>query len=253
MAQAPTPEQRIETLARTLRASGLALSDSQAKLMAKDIIGTESKVQKNYDQQHSKANDLLKGASRVDEGVEVKGDSIDKDKLKERVIEEMRTKAMMPRVVHDEIDVTQPLASLVEKDAVLDQIAPPLKPAAQVVAPKTTFTFDDIEDAHAEPEEQPVIPEEDVLAEDTPREEKEDVEEGKTPEEQQAEPAAEQEDAAEEEAHPQEADEAPKDEEEDPNQPEKTRVYTDKVANPKPIDQYEESKVDLSAIFGGKR
>jgi hypothetical protein len=62
-------EQRIATLATTLRSSGIATSDSQAKMMAEDMIGVEEHVQRDYEVEHTRAHDYLQttknlGASR---------------------------------------------------------------------------------------------------------------------------------------------------------------------------------------------
>ena len=52
-------EERIVKLASTLRASGIAKSDSQARMMAEDMIGVEEHVQKSYEEEHSKAQEYL--------------------------------------------------------------------------------------------------------------------------------------------------------------------------------------------------
>jgi|GEM_PF-2063850 hypothetical protein len=52
-------EQRIATLATTLRSSGIAKSDSQAKMMAEDMIGVEEHVQKDYEVEHTRATEYL--------------------------------------------------------------------------------------------------------------------------------------------------------------------------------------------------
>jgi hypothetical protein len=43
-------QQRIETLARTLKLSGFASSDAQARKMAEEMLGVEDKVQKQYEE-----------------------------------------------------------------------------------------------------------------------------------------------------------------------------------------------------------
>jgi hypothetical protein len=58
-------EQRITTLATTLRSSGIAKSDSQAKMMAEDMIGVEEHVQKDYEVEHTRANDYLQTAKNL--------------------------------------------------------------------------------------------------------------------------------------------------------------------------------------------
>src|SRR5664279_1953018 len=62
-------EQRIATLATTLKSSGIAKSDSQAKMMAEDMIGVEEHVQRDYEVEHTRAHEYLRttknlGASR---------------------------------------------------------------------------------------------------------------------------------------------------------------------------------------------
>jgi len=53
-------EQRIATLATTLRSSGIAKSDSQARMMAEDMIGVEEHVQKDYEVEHARASEYLR-------------------------------------------------------------------------------------------------------------------------------------------------------------------------------------------------
>ena len=52
-------EQRITNLATTLKSSGIAKSDSQARMMAEEMIGVEEHVQKNYEEEHAKAQEFL--------------------------------------------------------------------------------------------------------------------------------------------------------------------------------------------------
>jgi len=52
-------EQRIATLATTLRASGIATSDSHARMMAEDMIGVEEHVQRSYEVEHTRAQEYL--------------------------------------------------------------------------------------------------------------------------------------------------------------------------------------------------
>jgi hypothetical protein len=58
-------EDRIANLASTLKASGLAKSEVQAKMMAEEMIGVEENVQKRYDEEHQKAQDFLKTAKNL--------------------------------------------------------------------------------------------------------------------------------------------------------------------------------------------
>ncbi|HYD02836.1 MAG TPA: hypothetical protein VEC16_00905 [Alphaproteobacteria bacterium] len=52
-------DQRIATLAATLKSSGIAKSEAQAKMMAEDMVGVEDKVQKNYEERHAAAHEHL--------------------------------------------------------------------------------------------------------------------------------------------------------------------------------------------------
>jgi len=52
-------EQRIATLATTLKSSGIAKSDSQARMMAEDMIGVEEHVQRDYEVEHARAHEYL--------------------------------------------------------------------------------------------------------------------------------------------------------------------------------------------------
>jgi len=58
-------EQRIATLATTLRSSGIAKSDSQAKMMAEDMIGVEEHVQKSYEVENTRATEYLQTAKNL--------------------------------------------------------------------------------------------------------------------------------------------------------------------------------------------
>jgi hypothetical protein len=58
-------EQRIATLANTLKASGIAKSDSQAKMMAEDMIGVEEHVQQHYEVEHTRATEYLQTAKNL--------------------------------------------------------------------------------------------------------------------------------------------------------------------------------------------
>lgn len=53
-------EDRIMSLAATLKASGLAKSEAQAKMMAEEMIGVEENVQKKYEEEHIKAHEYLR-------------------------------------------------------------------------------------------------------------------------------------------------------------------------------------------------
>ena len=58
-------EDRIMNLAATLKASGLAKSEVQAKMMAEEMIGVEENVQKSYEEEHTKAHEYLKTAKNL--------------------------------------------------------------------------------------------------------------------------------------------------------------------------------------------
>jgi hypothetical protein len=58
-------EQRIATLAATLKASGIAKSEAQAKMMAEDMVGVEEHVQKNYEEKHAAAHEYLQTAKNL--------------------------------------------------------------------------------------------------------------------------------------------------------------------------------------------
>jgi len=62
---AESREQRISTLAATLKSSGIAKSDSQAKMMAEEMIGVEEHVQKSYEVEHSRATEYLQTAKNL--------------------------------------------------------------------------------------------------------------------------------------------------------------------------------------------
>ena len=55
-------EQRIATLATTLKSSGIAKSDAQARMMAEDMIGVEEHVQRDYEVEHARAHEYLQTA-----------------------------------------------------------------------------------------------------------------------------------------------------------------------------------------------
>lgn len=58
-------EERINKLAVTLKASGLAKSDAQARIMAEEMVGVEENVQKKYEEEHSKIHEYLKTAKHL--------------------------------------------------------------------------------------------------------------------------------------------------------------------------------------------
>lgn len=58
-------EDRIMNLASTLKASGLAKSEAQARIMAEEMIGVEENVQRKYDEEHAKAHEYLKTAKNL--------------------------------------------------------------------------------------------------------------------------------------------------------------------------------------------
>lgn len=58
-------EDRIMSLASTLKSSGLAKSEVQARMMAEEMIGVEENVQKKYDEEHAKAHEYLKTAKNL--------------------------------------------------------------------------------------------------------------------------------------------------------------------------------------------
>lgn len=73
-------EDRILSLAATLKSSGLAKSEVQARMMAEEMIGVEENVQKRYEEEHVKAHEYLKttknlGTPRYKESQEQKNES----------------------------------------------------------------------------------------------------------------------------------------------------------------------------------
>lgn len=58
-------DQRIMTLATTLKSSGIAKTDSQARMMAEEMIGVEEHVQKDYEAEHEKAHEYLQTAKNL--------------------------------------------------------------------------------------------------------------------------------------------------------------------------------------------
>lgn len=60
-------DERIANLASTLKASGLAKSEVQARMMAEEMIGVEENVQKRYDEEHERAHEFLKTAKNLGE------------------------------------------------------------------------------------------------------------------------------------------------------------------------------------------
>jgi hypothetical protein len=58
-------DQRIATLATTLKSSGIAKTDSQARMMAEEMIGVEEHVQKSYEEEHEKAHEYLQTAKNL--------------------------------------------------------------------------------------------------------------------------------------------------------------------------------------------
>jgi hypothetical protein len=58
-------DERIANLAASLRASGVAKSDGQARMMAEEMIGVEEHVQRRFDEEHGKAQEFLKTAKNL--------------------------------------------------------------------------------------------------------------------------------------------------------------------------------------------
>ncbi|MGV8151157.1 MAG: hypothetical protein ACP5NV_05505 [Candidatus Woesearchaeota archaeon] len=58
-------EERILNLAATLKASGLAKSEVQARMMAEEMVGVEENVQKRYDEEHTRAHEYLNTAKNL--------------------------------------------------------------------------------------------------------------------------------------------------------------------------------------------
>jgi hypothetical protein len=58
-------DQRIANLATTLKSSGIAKSDSQARMMAEEMIGVEEHVQKSYEAEHARAQEFLSTAKNL--------------------------------------------------------------------------------------------------------------------------------------------------------------------------------------------
>jgi hypothetical protein len=54
-----TREERIASLAATLKASGIARFDSQARMMAEDMVGVEDNVTKRFDAEHQRAREFV--------------------------------------------------------------------------------------------------------------------------------------------------------------------------------------------------
>jgi len=58
-------EQRIATLAATLKSSGIAKSDAQAKMMAEDMVNVEEHVQNSFEEKHTAAHEYLQTAKNL--------------------------------------------------------------------------------------------------------------------------------------------------------------------------------------------
>lgn len=218
MASVPSKDQRIETLARTLRTSGFALSDSQAKKMAQDMLDTEDRVQKRYQVQHEKAESILRGGPPAETPLPK---AVDAQQLKEHMVEEMRERALGSPQEHKEHTDNEfahkTVASIVEE-------AKPVPEPVMVRSQETREVLEELAPLDPTPAITPLSP----ITPTIPIEPQEP------------------------EAEPQEPAEPPA-EEEDPNQPEKTVVYSDKPKNPKPKEEFEENKIDLSDIFKARK
>jgi len=68
-------DERIARLASTLKSSGIAKSDSQARMLAEDMIGVEDNVQKRFDEEHSKAQEFLKTAKNLKQPLSKQADT----------------------------------------------------------------------------------------------------------------------------------------------------------------------------------
>ncbi len=251
-----TREERIASLAATLKSSGMARSDSQARMMAEEMVGVEDNVQKRFDSEHQKAQEFLSttknlGTPRVQAKPQAppiaprNQDNVLVKPLGAKPVDEsIHEKKVQLEEAHTDVNLGK--GSL--KDLMLGQIAAehadltPLedqyeKMQAERAAAKDAPT------APAAPVVQS-IPEANIV-EETPL---------PTPE-----PAPAAAPAPEHEETPKEnvvldSEKLTKMMEEDGPLEEHTREIKEKPKNVKPKDAYEEDKVDLSNMFNfGKR
>src|SRR3989344_3008507 len=88
-------EDRIVNLATTLKSSGLAKSEVQARMMAEEMIGVEENVQKRYDEEHARAHEYLKTAKNL-------GDTRIKPSSQQPKIQPLPAKPEPMQPVHEE-------------------------------------------------------------------------------------------------------------------------------------------------------
>jgi len=257
-----TREERITSLAATLKSSGMARSESQARMMAEEMVGVEDSVQKRFDDEHQKAQDFLKtaknlGAQRVQikpaqsqQSNVQKSDSTLVQPLKTRSVdEEVHDK----RVHLEEVRTDVKIGSGSLKDLMMSQITEdkadltPLEDQYDQRQAKIAAVQKAQEQA---PEQKPESAPELAVAKPA----QESITPAPTPEPILSTPLLIPEEPKPQENTVLDSEKLTKMMEEDGPLEEHTREIKEKPKNVKPKDEYEEDKVDLSNMFNfGKK
>jgi hypothetical protein len=275
-------DQRIATLASTLKTSGIAKSESQARMMAEEMIGVEEHVQKNYEEKHAAAHEYLRTTKNLGDPrvVKLPSDQVHESKS---FAEESESKKIAPMDIQSAIsrhlqhesakpeytDITfgkrtlnQAFSEHDTHNAALESIKAEIQneeifPAANEEE-KDYVEKDSVDETDAVVDERP-LPLDMAIVAPEPVEDEMNVE--SSAEKEVEEDAGETiKDEAEEEVREEiiEEEKAVKLDtkklidmmEEDGKLEEHTRAITEKPSVVKPKEDYEENSIDLSAVFG---
>jgi hypothetical protein len=263
-------DERIANLASTLKSSGVEKSDSQARMMAEEMIGVEENVQRRFDEEHKRAQDFLMTAKNLGTAGTIKKSAekaADKPKL-EPLYTEKKPEAK-PEYKPVDIEIHEKHVKLDEVPVKHDFGNKSLKDLMMGQIEEDHHDIKNIEELKEEivlPNDEGVMPIQDFqepdVSEDKPSEQKESGVEVQIDEN--AEPVY-GDDIVQE--HPiedqpdmvnsvQQADQPKLDTnklvemmEEDGKMEEHTREIKEKPKNVKPKEEYEENNIDLSSMF----
>lgn len=224
-----TRDERIASLAATLKSSGVAKSDAQARMMAEEMIGVEENVQKRFDEEHTRAQEFLKTAKNLGDA-RISPTRIEPVKTK---IEPIKTEPKIePRIerkiVNEEYtDVnygSKPLSQVMQEH---DTHNPAIEAIKQEMSQRKIVALEDMD--------QPTLPKQNIQK---PAEENLSIQKNAQ-------------ETAQESVEQPKLDSAKLVEmmEEDGKMEEHTREIKEKPKNVKPKEEYAENTIDLSAMF----
>ncbi len=290
---AESREDKIMKLASSLKASGFAKTDGQARMLAEDMIDVETKVQQRFEEQHSQVREFLKTAKNLKDTRTIKPEPKKEPVAIQPIKSQRDLGTSQSEVTRQEPKQDVKLAQKQESKPVKSFDEEAHEQIKQLQEVKTDvhlgskslrdMMLGQIEEEHHKietieelEEKQESKPVEEEVVEETKEEPVKEETKIELPPEQKPQPEPMQEDINEETANEETANEEPIKEEtkielppeeapkldanklvemmeEDGKMEEHTREIKEKPKNVKPKEEYEENNIDLATIFNANK